>query len=144
MPEHEIELENYIMKLQIESRVLGDMVRNHIIPAAIKYQNQLLENVVGLKEVLGAANGKKAAKTQLDYINRISNHVNEMNDLIFKMTEERKKANVIEDSRKKAFAYCDQVKPYFDLIKYQSDKLELTIDDQAWPFPKLREILFTR
>ena len=141
---HEIELENYIMKLQIESRVLGDMVRNHIIPAAIKYQNQLLENVVGLKEVLGAANGKKAAKTQLDYINRISNHVNEMNDLIFKMTEERKKANVIEDSRKKAFAYCDQVKPYFDLIKYQSDKLELTIDDQAWPFPKLREILFTR
>lgn len=141
---HEIELENYNMKLQIESRVLGDMVRNHIIPAAIKYQNQLLENVKGLKEVLGAANGKKASFTQLDYINRISNHVNELNDLVVKMTEERKKANRIEESRKKAFAYCDKVKPYFDLIKYQSDKLELTIDDQAWPFPKLREILFTR
>ncbi len=141
---HEIELENYVMKLQIEARVLGDMVRNHVIPSAIRYQNELIQNVQGLKDVLGAAAGKKAAATQLNFIERISNHVNEMNELVAKMVDERRKANKLEDPRDMAYAYCDKVKPYFDLIKYQSDKLELTIDDQIWPFPKLREILFTR
>ena len=141
---HEIELENYVMKIQIEARVLGDMLRNHVIPSAIKYQNELIDNVEGLKSVLGAAEGKKAAETQLDFIKRISNHINEMNSLIKKMIDERRKANKIEDAEKKAEAYCDKVKVYFDEIRYHSDKLEITIDDQMLPFPKLRELLFTR
>jgi len=141
---HEIELENYIMKLQIEARVLGDMVRNHVIPSAIGYQNELIKNVSGLSEVLGNTAGKKAAATQIDLIEQISEHLNAMNVLTGKMIDERKKANNMPDIRDKAFAYCDTVKPYFDQIKYHSDKLEITIADKSWPFPKLRELLFTR
>lgn len=141
---HEIELENYILKIQIESRVMGDLAKNHIMPAALEYQNVLIKNVKGLMEVLGEKEGKEAAKTQINFIKSISKHVNAMNDKVNVMIEERKKANVLEDSRDKAYAYCDNIKSMFDDIRYHADKLEIMVDDEMWPLPKLRELLFTK
>lgn len=141
---HEIELENYILKIQIESRVMGDLAKNHIIPAAIAYQNSLLENVSGLMEVLGEKEGKKLAKTQLDTIRAISNHITAINDQVDAMIEERKKANKLSSASEKAYAYCDNIKVMFDEIRYHVDKLEITVDDEIWPLPKFREILFTK
>ncbi|MFT5820273.1 MAG: glutamine synthetase [Crocinitomix sp.] len=141
---HEIELENYILKIQIEARVLGDIAKNHIMPVAIEYQNVLINNAQGLIDVLGDEAGKDAAKTQINFIKSISKHVNGMNDKVNLMIAERKKANVMEDSREKAYAYCDNVKSMFDEIRYHADKLEIMVDDQLWPLPKLRELLFTK
>lgn len=141
---HEIELENYILKIQIESRVMGDLAKNHIMPAALEYQNVLIKNVKGLMEVLGEKEGKEAAKTQINFIKSISKHVNAMNDKVNVMIEERKKANILEDSRDKAYAYCDNIKSMFDEIRYHADKLEIMVDDEMWPLPKLRELLFTK
>ncbi|MBP7513561.1 MAG: glutamine synthetase III [Flavobacteriales bacterium] len=141
---HEIELHSYVLKIQIESRVCGDLAVNHIIPAAINYQNRLLENVRGLKDVLGADKAPKASAVQVELIEGISEHLGKLKSLTDAMTEARKKANTIENHREKAIAYCDQVKPFLDEIRYHSDKLEITIDDELWPLPKLRELLFTR
>ncbi|NOQ71380.1 MAG: glutamine synthetase type III [Crocinitomix sp.] len=141
---HEIELENYILKIQIEARVLGDIAKNHIMPAAIEYQNILIDNAQGLIDVLGAKEGKEAARTQLNFIKSISKHVNGMNDRVNLMIDERKKANVMDDTREKAYAYCDNVKSMFAVIRYHADKLEIMVDDQIWPLPKLRELLFTK
>ncbi|HRN41015.1 MAG TPA: glutamine synthetase type III, partial [Vicingus sp.] len=140
---HEIELENYILKLQIESRVLGDLAQNHIIPTAIKYQNTIIENIKGMNEIFGK-DAKKMASTQYKIIESLSFHLNELKKFCDLMLEERKKANKLEDAEQKAFAYCDNVKPYFQEIKYHSDKLELLIEDELWPLPKLRELLFTK
>lgn len=139
---HEIELEEYSKKIQIESRVLGDIARNHIIPIAIQYQNTLIENVRGLKEIFGN-NFEKFANEQIDLIQKISNHIAEINSKIEDMIEERKKANKLE-GQKNADAYCNKVKPYFDEIRYHCDKLELMVDDNLWPLTKYRELLFTR
>lgn len=141
---HEIELHSYVLKLQIESRVAGDLAVNHIIPAAINYQNRLIENVRGLKEVLGPEKSKKAGATQLELIEEISEHLGKLKSLTDAMIEARKQANTIEDHREKAIAYCDKVKPYLDQIRYHADKLELLVDDELWPLPKMRELLFTR
>ncbi len=141
---HEIELHSYVLKLQIESRVCGDLAVNHIIPAAISYQNRLLENVRGLREVLGAEKAKKAGSVQIELIEEISEHLGKLKSLTDAMIEARKKANAIEDHREKAIAYCDKVKPFLDQIRYHADKLEITVDDELWPLPKLRELLFTR
>jgi glutamine synthetase len=141
---HEIELHSYMLKIQIESRVAGDLAQNHIIPTAITYQNRLIENVKGLREVLGAEKAKKATATQIALIEEISQHVSAIMTLVNAMVEARKKANAIEEARSKAIAYCDKVKPYLEQIRYHSDKLELMIDDELWPLPKLRELLFTR
>ncbi len=141
---HEVELHSYVLKLQIESRVCGDLAVNHILPAAINYQNRLIENVRGLREVLGAEKGKKAGAIQVALIEEISEHINRIKTLTDAMIEARRKANTIEEHRAKAIAYCDKVKPYLEEIRYHSDKLELTIDDELWPLPKLRELLFTR
>ena len=141
---HEIELHSYVLKIQIESRVCGDLAVNHIIPAAINYQNRLLENVRGLREVLGAEKAKKAAATQVELIEETSEHIGKLKTLTDAMIEARKKANTIEDHREKAIAYCDQVRPFLDQIRYHADKLELLVDDELWPLPKMRELLFTR
>ncbi len=141
---HEIELHSYVLKIQIESRVCGDLAVNHIIPAAISYQNRLLENVRGLREVLGAEKAKKAAATQVELIEETSEHIGKLKTLTDAMIEARKKANTIEDHREKAIAYCDKVKPYLDQIRNHADKLELLVDDELWPLPKMRELLFTR
>lgn len=139
---YEIELENYILKLQIESRALGDIARNHILPTAFKYQNTLIKNIVGMKEVFGANN--ELSKTQKDMLITLSEHINAVKTGIDNMLVERKLANKIEHAEAKAIAYCDKVKPYFDEVKYHADKLELLIDDAIWPLPKLRELLFTK
>ena len=141
---HEIELHSYVLKIQIESRVCGDLAQNHIIPTAINYQNRLLENVIGLREVLGATKAKKATSTQIELIETISEHVTALKTLVDGMVEARKKANVITDHRDKAIAYCDRVKPFMERIRYHADHLEMMVDDELWPLPKLRELLFTR
>jgi len=141
---HEIELENYIMKIQIEARIMGDMAKNHIMPAAVEYQNILIENAQGLIDVLGDNEGREAARTQINFIKSISKHVNGLNDKVNLMIAERKKANALDDIREKAYAYCDNVKAMFDEIRYHADKLEIMVDDDIWPLPKLRELLFTK
>ena len=140
----EIEFENYVYKIQIEARVIGEMAQNFIVPAAVNYQNKLIENVRGLTEILGAKAGKEAAKGQIDIISRISKHLNQMKEIGDKMLIARKAANQIEDMEKKAIAYCDTVRIHFDEIRYNVDKLELLIDDEEWRLPKFREMLFTR
>ncbi|WP_369048895.1 glutamine synthetase III [Tenacibaculum sp. UWU-22] len=139
---HEIELEEYTMRIQIESRVLGDIARNHVIPTAIQYQNTLIENVKGLKEIF-EKDFKKYAKEQIDLIQKISNHIAEINSKIEQMIAERKSANKLEEP-KKAEAYCNKVKPFFEQIRYHCDKLELMVDDNLWTLTKYRELLFTR
>ncbi|MFK8039413.1 MAG: glutamine synthetase III [Crocinitomicaceae bacterium] len=140
----EIELENYILKIQIEARVMGDLAKNHILPAAVAYQSTLLENVAGLIEVLGAKEGKTAGKSQIETIKSIAKHMNALSGLIDNMVDARKKANKIDDSEEKAYAYCDKVKVFFDEIRYHADKLEIMVDDEIWPLPKFREMLFTK
>ncbi|MBG7611263.1 glutamine synthetase III [Polaribacter sp. BAL334] len=139
---YEIELEEYTKRLQIESRVLGDIARNHIVPVAIKYQNTLLENTKNLKEIFGE-DFKKIAKEQIELIMIISNHITEINALSLQMVEARKIANLLHGA-KSADAYCKTVKPFFDQIRYHCDKLETMVDDGLWPLTKYRELLFTR
>jgi glutamine synthetase len=141
---HEIRLTNYTRKLQIESRVLGDLATNHIIPIAIKYQNTLVENVKGLKEVLDLKTYGKLSQNQMETITEISEHVSWIKTYVNEMIEARKIANQLYECEEKAHAYCDQVKPYFEKIRYHVDKLELLVDDELWPLPKYRELLFVK
>ncbi|TCP23938.1 glutamine synthetase [Tenacibaculum skagerrakense] len=139
---HEIELEEYAKRIQIESRVLGDISRNHVIPIVIQYQNTLIENVKGLKEIFGK-DFEQYASEQIDLIKRISNHIAEINSKIEQMTEKRKEANKFK-GQKNAEMYCNVVKPFLEEIRYHVDKLELLVDDNLWPLTKYRELLFTR
>lgn len=141
---YDIELEAYIRKVQIEARVLGDMAQNHIIPTAIKYQNRLLENVEGMMDVFGDKEGKALASVQIDLLKKMSNHISIIKLRTDEMIEARKLANVMSDPAKKARAYCDKVKIFFDEIRSSIDELEMMVDDDLWPLPKMREILFTR
>jgi glutamine synthetase len=140
---YEIELEEYTKKIQIEGRVLGDIARNHVIPTAIRYQNTLIENVRGLKEIFGK-DFEKIAKEQIVLIKEISSHIEGINTKVEEMTEARKKANALTDGAKMADAYCEKVKPYFDIIREHCDKLELLVDDEIWTLTKYRELLFTK
>lgn len=140
---YEIEVEEYTMRMQIESRVLGDVARNHIIPTVIQYQNILLENVNGLRALYGNTFKIKSLE-QFLLIEEINEHIATINSDIDKMTEARKKANKLDSSDKRAKAYCEQVKPFFESIRYHCDKLELMVDDKLWPLTKYRELLFTR
>ncbi len=136
---HEIMLEDYIKKIQIESRIMGDLATNHIIPTAISYQNKLLQNANGLK-------GLKIDSSEIEKtIKEISLHVNDVRRLTYEMIEERKRINKIESLREKAIEYGDNVKgKYFDKIRYAVDKLEQMVDDEDWPLVKYRELLFIR
>ncbi len=138
---HEILLDSFYKKLQIEARVIGEMATNVIIPSAIAYQSKLIENVKGLKDI-GLAASTYAA--QLDIINRIAEHVNFIKTNVDQMITERKIANAIEDVREKSIAYDEKVKSYFQPIRYHVDKLEQLIDDTLWPLPKFRELLFIK
>lgn len=140
---YEIEIEAYAKDIQIEGRLIGDIAKNHVIPTAIKYQNVLIENVKGLKEIFGDGFMDKA-KEQVNIINEISSHIEKINKATDDMVDARKRANAQEDPTKTAFMYCDEVKPYFDVIRYHCDKLELLVDDETWPLTKYRELLFTR
>jgi glutamine synthetase len=139
---HEIQLETYTKKIQIESRVIGDIAANHIIPTALKYQNQLINNVQGLKAIFDAKAFNKAAGAQLEIIQEISEHVTIIKSSIDEMIEARKTANKITDAKKLAVAYCYKVQPFFETIRYHADKLELLVDDEMWSLPKYREMLF--
>ena len=140
---HEIEIEEYTLRVQIEARVFGDIARNHVIPTALKYQNTLIENVKGLKDIYGTSFKKHAAE-QLILIEDISARVAAINSGVTNLINQRKEANLINDAEAKADSYCYKVKPYFDTIRYHCDKLELLIDDEIWPMPKYRELLFTK
>ena len=139
---YEIDLEEYTKRLQIEGRVLADIARNHVVPTAIIYQNTLLENTKNLKEIFGDK-FKEIAKEQIELIMVISNHITEINALTIKMEEQRAKANKLV-GLKSADAYCKNVKPFFEEIRYHCDKLETMVDDNLWPLTKYRELLFTR
>ena len=140
---YEIELEEYTKKIQIEGRVLGDISLNHVIPTAIRYQNTLIENVKGLKEIFGSE-FDKIAKEQIRLIKEISIHIEGINSKVEDMINARKKANVLIDAYEMADAYCNKVKPYFEIIREHCDKLELLVDDEIWTLTKYRELLFTK
>ena len=139
---YEIELEEYTKNIQIEGRIIGDIARNHVVPTAVRYQNTLIENVKGLKEIFGD-NYQEVAAEQLELIKRISAHIKVIHSKTDEMIEARKKANKIENAEKKAHAYCFEVKPFFDEIRYHCDKLETMVDDELWTLTKYRELLFT-
>lgn len=138
---HEVLLEEYYKKLQIEARVMGELVNSLIIPAAITYQSKLVENAKGLKD-LGLDESSYAA--QLEIIKKIAEHVNFIKSNADQMVEARKTANGIEDVREKSIAYDETVKSFFDPIRYHVDKLEQLVDDSLWPLPKFRELLFIK
>ena len=140
---YEIEMEEYVLRIQIESRVLGDIARNHVVPTAVKYQNLLVENVKGLKEIYGAS-FKKVAQEQLNLIENISGHIEAINSNVTAMTNERKLANSESSIDKKAELYSNKVKSFLEAIRYHCDKLELLVDDELWPLTKYRELLFVR
>jgi glutamine synthetase len=139
---HEIELEKYIKKVQIEARIMGDLAINHILPAAISYQNKLSTNISGLK---AAGLGAESYASQTDLLQQVSKHIQVIYTKVNAMVEARKVANNIEDTRKKAIAYEADVKSaFFDEIRYHVDKLEHLVDDDKWTLPKYREMLFLR
>jgi len=140
----EVEYEKFAKKVQIESRVLGDLAMNHIVPIAITYMTSLIENVKGLKEIFNNTEFERLAGARKEVIVVISDHISMIKKLVNEMVEARKKANVIEDNYKKAIAYESKVKPYLDDIRVHIDKLELLVDNEMWPLPKYRELLFTR
>lgn len=140
----EVEYEKFIMKIQIESRVLADMAINHIVPIAIQYQTMLLENVKNMKEVFSVEEFKQLSEARLDLIREIGVHITAIKSLRKEMIEARKSANKILDAVSKAKAYDTLVKPYLEEIREHIDKLELIVDDEKWPLPKYRELLFTR
>ena len=140
----EVELEKYTKKIQIEARVLGDLAINHIVPTAIEYQTMLLENVKNLKLVFGDAEYKSLAEGRLELIREIGGHVSSIKAKVKEMIEARKVANAIESEKAKAYAYEGTVKPYLDDIRNHIDKLELIVDNELWPLPKYRELLFVR
>lgn len=129
---------NYLLKVQIEGRLIGELCVNNIIPAAIQYQNNMLDNILKLKE---AGFDKNMYKAQAELVENLSGHLAQVKSLVDSMIEARKICNKIEDNAAKAKAYCDKVVPYFDEIRYHADKLEQLVDNKLWPLPKYREIL---
>jgi glutamine synthetase len=140
----EVELEKYTKKIQIEARILGDLAMNHIIPTAISYQTSLLENIKNVKEVFGAEYLETVAEGRLELIKEIGGHISAIKAKVGDMVEARKVANVIESAKEKAVAYEASVRPFLDDIRYHIDKLELIVDNELWPLPKYRELLFVR
>ncbi|MCU0458543.1 MAG: glutamine synthetase III [Bacteroidales bacterium] len=140
----EVELEKFTKKLQIEARVLGDLAINHIVPTAVNYMTSLVENVRGLREIFDDNEFMRLAGARKELIVSISDHISMIKKLVSDMIEQRRKANVIDDPYKKALAYESKVKPYLEEIRTHIDKLELVVDNELWPLPKYRELLFTR
>jgi len=140
----EIEFDGYVLKIQIESRLMGDLVNNNIIPAVLAYQNKLIQNIHGMISIFGEKEGKAMANTQIEILKQVNQHMASMKSASEIMLAERKKANAVENVEEKALAYCDTVKVHFDEIRYHADKLELIVEDELWPLPKFRELLFIR
>ena len=136
---HEILLDEYIKKIQIESRVLGDLAVNQVIPTALAYQTKLIDNVCGLRD-LGLDD--ENSQVTVEMIKEISRHVSAIKSTVDAMIASRKAANKLEDARERAVAYCDDIKEKFAVIRRASDKLELLVADEDWPLVKYRELLF--
>ena len=141
---NEIKLEKYAANIDIEAKVLSDIARNHIIPAALNYQNRLIENVRGLKDIFGDKEYAALAKEQLDLIRSISQNVHQIKVGVDELLEAKDAARSVADHQKQAEEFCNNVKPRFDKIREASDALEMMVDDELWPLTKYRELLFTR
>ena len=139
----EVELDTYILSVQIEGRMYDQLIYNHVMPATIDYQNKLIENVLGMKDIYGPAY-KKLSAGQLTIIEAIAEHLMVLKKKVDLMIDARKKANQLTDSHKKAAAYCNDVKPYFDEIRKHCDKLEQLVDNRIWPLTKYQELLFIK
>ncbi|MBO5380874.1 MAG: glutamine synthetase III [Bacteroides sp.] len=140
----EVELEKYTMKVQIESRVLGDLALNHIVPTAVSYQNRLLENLRGLKEIFPTEEYEAMSADRKDLVREISRRVTSIKMQVAAMTEARRVANHMENVKDRAYAYEETVRPYLESIREHIDHLEMEIDDEMWPLPKYRELMFTK
>ena len=138
----EVEMEKFMMKIQIESRVLGDIAINHIVPTAVAYQTRLIQNVQGMRDIFSDEEYEELAGARKELIKEISGHISAIKAKVKEMVEARKECNVIEDGHKLAFAYDQKVRPFLDDIRYNIDKLELIVDNEIWPLPKYRELLF--
>lgn len=141
---NEIKWETYTKKIQIESRIFGDLCMNHIIPVVTKYQSVLIDNVHKLKEIFSAERAERISMNNIKLIEQISEHESFIVENVNKMISARKAANRIQDERSKAVAYHDTVAPFLQSIRYHVDKLEQIVDDELWPLPKYRELLFIR
>lgn len=136
--------ELYTKKIQIEARVLGDLAINHIIPVATRYQSVLIDNVFKIKNLFPTEKSEIIANQDMEEIEKIASHMMVIKEEVAAMIDARKVANKIEDEREKAIAYHDNVAPYMESIRYHIDKLELMVDNEMWPLPKYRELLFIR
>ena len=141
---NEVKWETYTKKIQIEARVLGDLVMNHIVPVATEYQTRLIDNAYKLKALFPAEKAEKLSAQNLAIIDKIAEHTAYIKEHVDAMVEARKVANKIADEREKAVAYHDTIAPMLEQIRYHIDKLELMVDDQMWTLPKYRELLFIR
>ncbi len=141
---NEVKWETYTKKVQIEARVLGDLALNHINPVAIRYQSSLLDNLYKLKSLFSAEEYEELAQAKLQKVRIIEQYTDEIQQLVESMVDARKVANKIEDDREKAIAYHDTVEPFLDEIRQYIDKLELMVDNELWPLPKYRELLFIK
>ena len=140
----EIKWETYTKKIQIESRIFGDLCLNHIIPVVTRYQSMLIDNVHKVKDIFPADKADAISKENIIIIDKISKHESYIIEKVDAMIEARKVANKIASEREKAIAYHDTVAPLMEDIRYHVDKLETIVDDEAWPLPKYRELLFIR
>jgi glutamine synthetase len=140
----DVEMEKFAKKMQIESRVLGDMAVNHIVPTAIKYQTRLIKNSQGLKEIFSDKEYEEMAGPRIELIKDIMIHISAIKSEVAKMNQTRKECNTIRNISQKAFAYENKVRPFLDSIRKHIDRLELIIDNELWPLPKYRELLFHR
>ena len=141
---NEVKWETYTKKIQIEARVLGDLVMNHVVPVAIEYQSKLIENVYKMKQIFPTEEAEKLSAENMAIIRKIAEHTSYIKEHVDTMVEARKVANKIVDERAKAIEYHDKITPMLEQIRYHIDKLELIVDDQMWTLPKYRELLFIR
>ena len=137
----EILNETYVKKLQIEARIIGDMCLNHVIPAAVRYQNILIENIKGIKEIFGEGY-MQFCSAEVETLTKISTYINNVSEYVDQLVEVRKKANRIADISERAKVYSKDVKDMMDKVRIGADNLEMLIDDEMWPLPKYRELLF--
>ena len=138
---YEVLNETYVKKLQIEARLIGDVCLNHVVPAAVSYQNILVKSIQGCKDVFGDE-FKSLCKADMDTYKKISGFVNNISADVEALVEARKKANKVEDMAERAYLYSTEVKNEMDKVRYNADHLEMLVDDELWPLPKYRELLF--
>ena len=138
---YEVLNETYVKKLQIEARIIGDVCLNHVIPAAVSYQNILIKSIKGCKDVFGEEY-KDLCKADMDTYRNISGFVNNISADVANLVEARKKANRVENMAERAYLYSTEVKNEMDKVRYNADHLEMLVDDELWPLPKYRELLF--